>query len=338
MKLKGVMISAGYFAGIQAEAWNRIPEAEIVAVADLISGKAKAFADKFHFPRAYESAEEMLDQEKPYFVDVATRPESHLALVMAAAQRGIHVICQKPMAPTWDECVAMVEICEAAKVRLVIHENWRWHPWYRETKRLLVAGRLGQPFHIAFQWRTGDGRGPEPYAQQPYFLQMPRLLVYEALVHTLDTFRFLFGEVKSVFCQNRRINPVLIGEDQSLIQLSFANGGLGLIDANRFSGPVPAPLAMGTMIIDGESATLRLSPDGRLWLSDAGQSETPHDFSIPTAGYRGDSVRATQAHLIDCLCTGKPSESEGRDYLKTVALVEACYESDKAGQLVSPRL
>src|SRR5688500_16073194 len=155
----------------------------------------------------------MLDKERPTFVDIATRPESHLGLVRLAAEHGVHVICQKPMAPTWEECVAMVEVCERAKVRLLIHENWRWQPWYREAKKLLETGAIGRLFQISFFWRTGDGGGSEPYAVQPYFRQMPRLLVYETLVHILDTFRFLADEVTSVYCQNRRVNPVITGED-----------------------------------------------------------------------------------------------------------------------------
>src|SRR4029434_7377773 len=111
------------------------------------------------------------------------------------------------MAPTWEDCLAMVEACEAAGVRLLIHENWRWQPWYREARRLLDAETLGKVFQISAQWRTGDGRGPTPYQAQPYFSEMPLLLVYETLVHLLDTFRFLGGELASVYCLNRRINP-----------------------------------------------------------------------------------------------------------------------------------
>ncbi len=330
--LKGVLIGAGYFAQFQAEAWKRIPAAEIVAVADSAPGKARAFAEKFGIPRAYESAEEMLDRERPDFVDIATRPEAHLALTRLAAERGIHVICQKPMAPTWEGCVGMVEACEAADVRLLIHENWRWQPWYREIKRLLDAGTLGRVFQLSFQWRTGDGRGPEPYAVQPYFRQMPRLLVYETLVHLLDTFRFLGGEIASVFCINRRVNPTIVGEDQSLILVTFRGGVPGLIDANRISGPMPAPVAMNSLTVEGERATLRLSADGRLWLTEYGQAEREHAFPTTGEGYKGDSVRATQEHLIDCLRSGERSESEGRDYLKTVEAVFACYRSAETGR------
>ena len=344
--MKGVLIGAGYFAQFQAEAWKRLegqlssrpneeekssaagkPALQFAAVADPIPGKAKEFATKHGIARAYESVEEMLEAEKPDFADIATRPESHLELTRLIARRGVHVICQKPMAPTMAECVAMCEVCESTGVRLFIHENWRWQPWYRETRRILDSGALGRVFQISFCWRTGDGRGPTPYPTQPYFKDMPRLLVYEALVHTLDTYRFLLGETEVVNCQMARINPVLVGEDQALIQLRFTNGALGLIDANRISGPVPAPVTMGTMLIEGDGGTLRMSSDGQLWLARHGDAEQRVAFDPPTSGYKGDCVLATQAHLLECLFTGRAGENEGRDYLKTVELVEACYAS-----------
>lgn len=318
--MKGVLIGAGYFAQFQAEAWQRFGE-RLLAVADLAHGKAEVFAARHGIPRAYQSAEAMLDAEKPDFVDIATRPDTHLPLTKLAAQRGLHVICQKPMAPTMRDCIAMCEVCEQSKVRLLIHENWRWQPWYREAKRIIDAGTLGSLRNLSFDWRAGDGTGPEPYTVQPYFHQMPRLLIYEALVHILDTFRFLAGEFRVTGCEIRRVNPVIVGEDWAEIRVAFATGASGFIHGDRHTGPVPAPVAMGTMLIEGTSATLRITCDGRLFLA-----EEKLPFTPPTTGYKGDSVLATQQHLLDSLCSGRPSESDGREYLKTVALVEECYQ------------
>ena len=105
--LRGTLIGAGYFAQFHGEAWKRIATAEIVAVVDANADRAREFANRFAIPRVYSSIEAMFDAERPQFVDIVTRPESHLELVTAAAKRGAAVLCQKPMAPTWYECVKM---------------------------------------------------------------------------------------------------------------------------------------------------------------------------------------------------------------------------------------
>ncbi|MGQ0636439.1 MAG: Gfo/Idh/MocA family protein [Planctomycetaceae bacterium] len=334
-QLTGVLIGAGYFARFHAEAWRRISAVRIAAVVDSAPNRAQGFAQEFGIPSWYSSAERGLDFERPDFVDIVTRPESHLELTRLAATRRIHVICQKPMAPTMADCIAMVHACEAAGVRLLIHENWRWQPWYREIRRLIDEGGIGRLFQLTFQWRTADGRGAEPYPAQPYFRTMPRLLVYESLVHVLDTFRYLQGEIARVYCQNRRLNPIIAGEDQSLIAVMFESGALGLIDGNRVSGPELPGVAMGSLIVEGDGGVLRTSCDGQITLAGVGRPARAHDFAVPAEGYKGDSVRATQMHLIEALQCGSPSESDGRDYLKTVAAVFSCYESAETGKVVN---
>ena len=338
-QLKGVMIGAGFFGEFQAEGWGRIPAVHLAAVADSVPGRAEAFAARHGIARSYTDAREMLAAEKPDFADIVTRPDSHVELTRIAAQCCPAVICQKPMASTWNECRQMVEDCARAGARLLIHENWRWQPWYREIKRLLEAGRLGRVFQVGFRMRTGDGRGPEPYQIQPYFRAMERLLLYETVVHFLDTFRFLAGEMSTVFCQTQRINPVIRGEDCALVQVSFARGAKGLIDANRISGAFPPEIAFGELRIEGERAMARVAPDGNIFVTEYGQPEAVHSFTLSNQalskqGYRGDSVKALQEHCAECLLTGAQAESEGADYLRTAEAVYACYRSAETGQPV----
>lgn len=319
------MIGAGYFAAHQADAWRRMAGIEMVAVADSVPGRAREFALRHGIPHHYESAESMLTVVHPDFVDIATRPESHAELTHVAASFGAHVICQKPMAPTLTESIAMCEACEAAGVRLMVHENWRWQPWYREARRILDAGTLGDLVKMSFDWRTADGNGAEPYPAQPYFRTMPRLMIYESLVHILDTFRFLGGEMEITACEIQRVNPVIAGEDWVEIQGRFANGASCSIHGDRQTGVTPSPVAMGTMLIEGQHGSLRLAEDGCLFLRLGGNAEIRLAFIPPVTGYKGDGVFATQQHLANCLRTGSLAESEGRSYLRTAQLVEAAY-------------
>lgn len=325
------MIGAGFFARFQAEAWKRIAGLEVAAVADPFPGRAEAFAAEFGIPRSYTDTEAMLRAEQADFADIVTRPDSHRELCALAARHCRAVICQKPMAQTLADCETMVEECAGLGARLLIHENWRWQPWYREAKRLIAEGRLGRVFHLGFRMRTGDGRGATPYVVQPYFREMPRLLLYETVVHFLDTFRFLGGDLELVFCQTNRINPAIRGEDYTLVQVAFAGGAKGMIDANRISGTLPPEVAFGEFRIEGEQAMVRIAADGSLFLTEYGKPEMLCATRVPSEGYKGDSVCALQRHFAACLLSGEAAESEGADYLKTVKAVEACYRSAETG-------
>src|SRR5712671_1606238 len=150
-KLRGGIIGCGYFAQFHIEAWRRIPEVELVAAADPDLARARQAA-----PRVYSTAEEMLDGERLDFVDIVTRADSHLPLVRLAASRKIPAICQKPMAANWADAVAMVDAADAAGIPLMIHENWRWQPWYRAAKGILDRGEIGQPITYWFRTRRND--------------------------------------------------------------------------------------------------------------------------------------------------------------------------------------
>jgi predicted dehydrogenase len=228
----------------------------------------------------------------------------------------------------------MVEDCRRAGVRLIIHENWRWQPWYREVKKLIDAEVFGRIFRLGFCLRNGDGRGDEPYTMQPYFREMSRLLVYETLVHFIDTFRFLAGEVDSVFCQTRRVNPIIAGEDDAVIQLGFTSGAHGLIDANRISGAAPPEVAFGVFTLEGERAALRMTPQGDLFVTEYGQPEIKREYEKPDGGYKGDSVFAAQQHYAARLRDGVKCETEGDEYLQTMRAMFACYESAETGKIV----
>jgi predicted dehydrogenase len=104
--LRGALVGCGYFGQIQLEAWRRMPEVEIVAACDVDLEKARAAA-----PRAYDDVERLFDNEPDLdFVDIATRPDTHLPLVKAAADRRIAAICQKPMAPDLQSAADMARV------------------------------------------------------------------------------------------------------------------------------------------------------------------------------------------------------------------------------------
>jgi len=326
--LRGAIAGCGFFGQIHLEGWRRIPEAQIVAACDTDLAKAQQSA-----PQAFDNLERMLDEVKPDFLDIATRPELHLPMLRIAAERRLPVICQKPMAPSWADCLEMVRVADAAQIPFMIHENWRWQPWYRVIAAQMAAGDLGPPVTYTFRTRKRDGAGPEPYTLQPYFRNMPRLLLFETLVHHIDTARFLFGELSAIYARLRRVNPRIQGEDQVLMIATHQSGLSGIIDGNRFLDPAPDSPPLGDAFFEFENGALRLSAIGDIYRVTPKGDDLLWKNEV-TAGYRGDSVRATSQHFVQALAARKPFETSGRDYLVTVAAVEAGYRSHASGAAV----
>lgn len=338
--LRGVVLGAGYFSRFQYEAWARIPEVEIVAVVNRDVAKAREAAARHGIPRAcaWSDLAALLDAEKPDFVDIITPPETHLEAVRLAATRGIAIICQKPIAPTFAECVAIVETARRAGVRLMIHENFRWQPWYREMRRLLDAGTLGELFSINLCVRLGDGWQNDAYlARQPFFRTYPRLFCYETGVHFLDTFRYLGGEISSVYTRFQKRNPAILGEDAAQIICGFATGATAILDASRYneSDAADPRYTFGLVRLDGRKGHVELDLAGNLTLKLLGQPTRRLDYPHTREGFAGDCVYALQRHFVDCMASGAPFENTGEDYLKSTALMEACYRSQATNQVVT---
>ncbi|MFQ6099390.1 MAG: gfo/Idh/MocA family oxidoreductase, partial [Armatimonadota bacterium] len=127
------------------------------------------------------------------------------------------------------------------------------------------------------------------------------------------------------------------GEDLCVIHVEFADDMFAIYDANRYTEPLADGQAFGTFRVEGLGGRLRLEADGRIYVKPLFQDEYEHRYDIPTIGYRGDSCWATQQHFVNCLATGEEFETNGRDYLNTVAAVFACYESAARGAAVAPR-
>jgi D-apiose dehydrogenase len=321
----------GFFSVYHYESWSRIPGIELVGICvHSNTTRAEEFAARYGAKAVFTNPEEMLDKTRPDLVDIITTPESHADLVSLAASRGIPMICQKPLAPTYEEAQALVRTAERANTLAVAHENWRFRPWNREASRLIRDGAIGEPYNIMFRMRPGDGQGPSAYLdRQPYFQKMPRFLIHETGIHSIDVFRYLMGEITGVFAHLRRLNPAIEGEDSGYVTFSFASGAAGVFDGNRlldFQADNPR-LTMGEMLIEGSDGSLRIDGLGRIWRRERKGSETEHDYVWENKGYAGDSVHALQEHVVLHLREGAPVENVASEYLKTLRVEEAIYRS-----------
>jgi predicted dehydrogenase len=332
--LRGCLIGCGYVSQFHLEGWARQRLGRLVAVCDLDRARAQA-ACKHGVCTAYADAREMLERERPDFVEICTRPESHLALVRLSAEHGAHVLCQKPIAPTLAELREMMHICHQAGVRFMVHENFRWRSWYALMKAELDDGRLGKAFRLGLTMHDQRCLTPGGLDQQPYFFDYPRLILYEIGPHAIDLARYLFGDAECVLCVTQHLGPQA-GEDVAHLTLWFPGNRVALLDlswatAARNSRP---PWGLHDTWIEGERGTLRTTVAGQLeWLPVGGPPEilsVAIDADPMVAGYAH-----TQAHFLECLISGRRFATDGEDTLRTMAIVFAGYESAALGQRIA---
>ena len=336
-RLRIAGVGAGYFSRFHLEGWRDVADAEVVGWCDEVPEKAQALGREFGVAQVFASASAMLDTLRPDVVDIVTPPPSHAALVALAHARRIPAICQKPMTPSWTESAALADAVDASGVLCVIHENFRFQPWYREAKRLLDTGVLGTPQSIAFRLRPGDGQGPRAYLdRQPYFQTMPRLLIVETAIHWIDTFRFLLGDVAAITARLRRVNPAIAAEDAGYLLFEFDRSATGLFDGNRCNDHVAADprRTMGEMWLEGSAGVLRLDGEARLWWKPHRGDEGEHAYDRGPPTFGGGCCAALQRHVVAHLLHDGALENTARDYLVNLRVQEAAYESHATGRRI----
>ena len=337
-KLKGVCIGTGYFSHFQYEAWNRIEVVEIVALCGTSLEKAQKICDQYGIKKAYADLEEMLRNEQPDFIDIITPPNTHLPMCQMAIRHSVHIICQKPLAPTYKEALKIAKLIENSSHRMMVHENFRFQPWHREIKKLLEEEVIGNTIYtINLRMRMGDGWQEDAYMnRQPYFREMEQLLIYETGIHFIDVFRYLCGDISSVNAKLKTLNPNITGEDFAWINFDFTNGTLGFLDANRYNetNAEDPRLTFGTVLIDGNKGSIRLNEDGKITIKKLGETETEHPYHFEKINFAGDCVYATQKHFVECLLNEIPFETDVSDYLGNIQVQDAIYKSAEIGLAV----
>ncbi|MBB3164470.1 putative dehydrogenase [Rhizobium laguerreae] len=319
------IIGAGWVSAYHLPAWMRQSErAELVAIADPSPSAIEARLAAFDIAHHYTSAQAMLDAEQLDAVDICAPREFHVELVRLAAAKGLDIICQKPLAPSYGEAIDLLASLPNMG-RLMIHENWRFRAYYRRMKAWLDEGLAGEIRQVRFEFLSSgmiaDAEGKRPaLIRQPFFRTQQRLLVMEVMIHHLDTLRYLLGELEVVTARLERSNRDIVAEDVASVVLRRTSDGiLVTINANlAVHGAPPSP--RDHLRIFGARGTLEL--DGNL-LSAEGAQQRRESFD-PDETYQG-AYDATIAHFLDSLDGKVAMETSPGDNIKTLALVEDIY-------------
>ncbi len=332
------LIGGGNISETHARAARAIPGVEIAAVYGTNANKVAALCREHGSP-AYDDFDAFLKHRPMEMVAIGSPSGLHAAQGIAAAQRGLHVLTEKPIDISTRRADELIEAADHAGVKLGVMFQDRVKPGVRELRQWISSGRVGKPLLV--DARVKWYRPPEYYSASRWrgtlALDGGGALINQA-IHTVDLLLWLLGDVARVQARTATALHNIEAEDTALAILEFASGALGVIHATTAAYPgYPRRVELtgtdGTVILEQDrilKADLRNAPaDFSVGAPDENQSAS----SAAVSDYRGhqalfeDFLRAIRENGTP-ICDGR----EGR---RSIALVEAIYEAARNGSSVS---
>jgi len=345
--LRGVLVGCGYIAPRHGRAWASVEGAELIAVCDVDEDRARDFAAKFQVPRAYTSLDTALDdlQGELDFVDISLPPHLHREVVQIALERGLHVLCQKPMAETVEDSLAIVKLSSASDCTVAINEMWKWIPAYEHIWERIRRGALGEVKSVRVTgmanlllprrhgWQlmgVEDKVSAQVHADlMARFRTMPELIVLEYGVHLLDMVRAWLGEPNELSAISSSTHPDLTGDDAAHIQLKYPNFDAQIVIDWCRPGPETPDIIDGETVTIHGSRGLLISTAGKAveWLPFDGKAEH-NEFPADT---RDAGFARSHGNFVESIRTGRTPASAPEDNLRSQSLMLACYASSADG-------
>ncbi|MFN8377558.1 MAG: Gfo/Idh/MocA family oxidoreductase [Anaerolineae bacterium] len=325
----GILSVAHLHAEAYVDNLKHSPGVELIGIADDDTERASRFAASHHV-QAYGSVAELLT-DQPDGVVICSENSRHAPLVRAAAEAGVHILCEKPLATTLEDAREMVDACARAGAHLMTAFPMRFSPPIRQVKDLLDAGSLGRVYGI-----NGTNQGECPKHLRSWFVD-PELAgggaVMDHTVHLADLLRWMLkSEIIEVYAQH---NHILYAEEApdvetgGLLLLTFADGTFASIDCS-WSKPAYYP-TWGGLAMDwvAEKGFVRVDAFRQVmpvYTHDAGRARW--------AFWGSDLNQAMVDEFAASIRENRPPLITGEDGLKALEIVLAAYRSAQAGEPV----
>lgn len=350
------IIGPGKVARLHASALARIEGARLVAVAGHNEDRTRALASA-HGARAEPGLEAMNQAGGVDAVIICTPHPLHAEQAIAAANAGLHVVVEKPMALTPGDCDRMIAAADAAGVVLSVISQRRWYESVRRMKTAIDAGEIGDPVLATVE--VLGWRGPEYYAMDAWRGTAEGegggVLVNQA-VHQLDLARWFMGEVAEVDGWTATFNhPGLEVEDSAVAVVRFVGGGLASIVASNSQNPglharihvhgrngasIGVETDAGSIFVAGLSSPTLARND--LWTIRGQEQRLDQWAAEDQAAVAGVDLDSHYHELqlrdiVTAIREGRSPAIDGREGRATVELFWAIYQASETGQRVHLR-
>ncbi|GAA4432799.1 Gfo/Idh/MocA family oxidoreductase [Ravibacter arvi] len=338
------IIGTGLIADFHAKAIREIPNARLVGAFNRNQAKAADFVSRFG-GKTYASQEELAEDEEIDVVCICTASGAHLEGGLAAIRAGKHCLIEKPMEITSGRCDQLISAAAEAGVHLGVIFPSRYHEVNINIKAAIDARRIGTPVigNAYVKWNRSKAYYQSAPWRGTWELDGGGALMNQG-IHSVDLLQWFMGPVETVhaFAANRRHTEIEV-EDTLVAILKFSNGALGTIECSTASYPGSFKRLE---VIGTEGTAIGEENDLLTW---AFEHELPEDESIrekysgkqlSKGGVADPAAISFIGHqrqiedFLEAIDRGGEPGVNGIEGRKSVAIIEAIYESARTGQSV----
>lgn len=312
---------------------SRIPNAKMVAVCDPVEEAAKVACEKLEITTYYLDYKDALADPKVDAIVVASPTKYHKEIVVAAANAGKHVLCEKPMAMNVVECDEMIEATERNKVKLQVAFMRRFDEGFMEAKEIIKSGEIGDVVLV-----KSLTRGPSIPKPWMYDISKSNGPLAEVNSHDIDTMRWLAGaEFKTIYGVAGNYRAPQVKEeypdyyDNVIMAIEFDNGVQGMMDGAtsvRYGYDARAEVlgTEGCIFIGGTDANNTVSCS----LKNGKKRKVMNSWMTLFK----DAYQAEDLAFIECVLNDTAPKVTGYDGKMAVAIVEAGMHSIRTKEVV----
>jgi UDP-N-acetyl-2-amino-2-deoxyglucuronate dehydrogenase len=239
-RVRTALIGCGKVGRTHAKALRQLPDSDFVAVCDASSERAQAFAAEFGV-LPFADVSTMIRQVQVEAATIATPHPLHAEPAIRCAEAGVHVLVEKPLASSLEDCDAMIAAAKKGKIALGVISQRRFLEPVRRIRDAIDAGKIGRPVLGVFQmfsWRDEAYYRSDPWRGK-WATEGGGVLVNQS-PHMLDMLQWFMGvgEIDEITgCWANLNHPFIEVEDTALAMIRFKNGGVGSIVASLSQRP-----------------------------------------------------------------------------------------------------
>jgi predicted dehydrogenase len=333
-------------------------EADVVAICGRTPERAGEVAERWKIRAVYQDVERMLDDAGVEAVVVITPNDSHHEIASMALERGLHVLCEKPLGLDHREASELADLAESHDVTTLVPFTYAFMPTNRYLKRLIDEGFLGRPHHLNLRYLSGYALAPE-YSWRFDVDRAGSGVLGDLASHFIYLATSFFGPIETVSCQLatmvERPHPdgraYRSADDVATIALAFENGACGLIHASAVAFEPTTFGQIHEMDLHGSGGTLHHVIDWDETQSVHGArvgERGMQELQVPAEVWGGAPrrpVKATYHHVfrqqglmigdwVRAALSGEPTSPDFADGAQVQAVLDAALRSHAEGRRI----